>query len=99
MYLCMYICNISYIIWLLAPEFLTKKHKVFEVNWLFDTYLAPDSALQLDPKKYIEDIKDTEKKILALKVILENAIFAGKDYENFVQREQKIKVCLLFPSL
>ena len=53
--------------------------------------------MQLDPRKYIADIKDTEKKVLALKVILENAVFAGKDYENFVQREQKIKVCLLFP--
>ena len=80
----------------LAPEFLTKRHKVFEVNWLFDRYSVSDETLELDPKKYIKDIKETEKKILAIKLMLESSVFAGKEYENFVQREQKIKVGLLF---
>ena len=77
----------------LAPELLTRKHKVFEINWLFDSYSAPDSAIELNVKKYIENIKDTEKKILALKLIFESRIFVGKEFENYAQREQKIKVC------
>lgn len=80
----------------LAPEFLTKRHKVFEVNWLFDRYSVPDDNFELDPKKYIKDIKETEKKILAVKLILESSIFAGKEYQNFIHREQKIKVCYYF---
>ena len=65
------------------------------MNWLFDRYSATDSALELDPKKYIEDIKEVERQILALKLILESAVFAGKEFENFPLLEQKVKVRLV----
>ena len=79
----------------IAPEFLTRKHKVYEVNWLFDTVSSIGHEPELDAQQYIATIQSTLEKVVALKAGLENAIFEGKEFENFNEQEQKLKVCMI----
>ena len=72
------------------------------MNWLFDTISSIGNEPELDAQQYIETIQSTLEKVVALKAGLESAIFEGKEFENFNEQEQKLKVCrisiLLFLS-
>ncbi|XP_065057528.1 dystrophin-like isoform X3 [Rhopilema esculentum] len=75
----------------LSPELLTKKHKVYEIQWLFENYSLHDKDSGINHKKYIENIENTNSKVIAIKKELENHVFVGKEFENFTERERKMK--------
>ena len=74
---------------------MTKKHKVYEIQWLFENYSLHDKDSEISPQKYIENIENTNSKVIAIKKELENQVFVGNEFENFTERERKMKVCLI----
>ena len=71
---------------------LTRKHKVFQINWVFDSFSAPNVDQELDCKQYLALIDSTRDKISDLQGKLADPVFDGKDYENFDDQEHLLKV-------